>query len=856
MALRDQRVRACPTDDELQRYHAHELTEPDAAALSGHLGDCPGCAGRAARLLAEHNTWIERLRAAGPPPPTQSAQLPAPGATPPEIAGYEILQKIGQGGQGLVFRALQKSTKREVALKVLREGVYASAASRRRFEREIELAAGLSHPHIVTIFDSGVAPDGRPYFVMDYVPGLRLDRYSPAEAQIPGDRLTLFIKICQAVNFAHQRGVLHRDLKPSNILVDGRGEPHILDFGLARHIAIDEAHPVTITGQVGGTLPYLSPEQARGLPDALDVRSDVYALGVMLYELLAGVYPYPVTGDTLQVLRHIAETPPDRLRPRHGEVDDELETIVLKTLAKERERRYQTAGDLARDLDRYLAHEPIEAKRDSHLYMLRKTLRRYRVAAGVVVAFLVLIAAATVALGVMYSRQLGLRATAEHHAELAAAAEATAQRRFEQVHGLARFFVQEFDPLIAHLPGAAPAREVLVTKGLQYLDGLAQEAQEDLRLQLDLAGAYIAIGDVQGDLNAASHGDVKVALESYRKAQRMLDELAAHGEPEPPVYNTRLLCLNKIGDALASAGDHAGALASFQQALTLSQDLSVRHPDDERLQGSAISAHQRIGWILLASGQADAALAHFQRSLEFSRAQAAKHPDDLWQQRALGVALTKIAGVHYGRRELDEALEMYREFRSTAERLCATYPNDVVARRDVGVAHQWIGIILADRGESAAALDSFAASNSAFEDLLRDDPQDAGGAQMQLVTNHSKMGEIHLAAGRRDEAQRSFERTVALIEPLAQRLPDRPDVLRLQGVAYYKLAELERARALEAADAPTQRVGHWRVAAQWLQKSRAVFVDMRDRQILGPADAGVPEELASEIATGEAAAPE
>ncbi|MCC6359581.1 MAG: serine/threonine protein kinase, partial [Phycisphaerales bacterium] len=305
----------------------------------------------------------------------------------PAIEGYELITEIHRGGQGVVFRAFQRSTKREVALKVLLEGAYASETARRRFEREVELAASLRHPNIVTILDSGLSL-GRMYFAMEFIEGQRLDQYLRA-AQPPIEKtLELFEQICSAVNFAHQRGVIHRDLKPSNILVDADGVPHILDFGLAKTLRGDNpdettVHVLSTTGQVVGTLAYMSPEQAAGSDD-VDLRSDVYSLGVIFYESLLGQTPYPVTGPLGEVLNRIAQDDPTRPRSvrvssrfAHA-IDDEIETILLKCLEKERSRRYQTAGELGKDIRRYLNGEPIEAKRASGLYMFRKTLRRYR----------------------------------------------------------------------------------------------------------------------------------------------------------------------------------------------------------------------------------------------------------------------------------------------------------------------------------------------------------------------------------------------------------------------------------------------------------------------------------------------
>ncbi|MBK9120187.1 MAG: protein kinase [Phycisphaerales bacterium] len=372
----------------------------------------------------------------------------------PVIPGYTELREISRGGQGVVFNAIQQSTRRNVAIKILQHGAWAAPVQRRRFEREIELIAALDHPNVVRLYDSGVTPTGHPYYVMEFVDGIGLDKLvgsgawatdglldpNSETAAVPApidehfapllplpDALALFAKVCAAVHYAHQRGIIHRDLKPSNVRVDADGEPHVLDFGLAK--VAGEAPPDASglrsrTGEFMGSLPWASPEAIAGDPQLADVRSDVYSLGVLLFQLLTGRFPYPIMGPLRTVLDHIQQTPPHRPSTFRRDLNDELDTIVLKCLAKEPERRYQTAGELGRDIRHYLAGEPIDAKRDSLLYTLRKNLRRYRAAAWAAVLVLML---ATTTIGLIFALWLSGRQARAHDAEQIAALRAALQ---------------------------------------------------------------------------------------------------------------------------------------------------------------------------------------------------------------------------------------------------------------------------------------------------------------------------------------------------------------------------------------------------------------------------------------------
>jgi WD40 repeat protein/predicted Ser/Thr protein kinase len=305
-------------------------------------------------------------------------------ALPARVGGYRIVRLLGEGGMGAVYEAEQDSPRRPVALKVIRPGLI-SPALLKRFAREAQILGRLHHPGIAQIYEAGRAEDGQPFFAMEFVRGLPLNEYARRQRPDPATRLALVARVCDAVQHAHDQGVIHRDLKPGNILVDETDQPKVLDFGVARATDADLQTTTgrTEAGQLLGTFGYMSPEQVAGDPAALDNRSDVYALGVILFELLADRLPYRLQDLPLpEVALVIREREPSRLGAINSVFRGDVETIVAKALEKDRARRYASAGELAADIRRYLRHEPIRARPPSSLYQLRKFAQRHKALVG------------------------------------------------------------------------------------------------------------------------------------------------------------------------------------------------------------------------------------------------------------------------------------------------------------------------------------------------------------------------------------------------------------------------------------------------------------------------------------------
>jgi eukaryotic-like serine/threonine-protein kinase len=382
-------------------------------ALDDRLTSAAGRAGFLRSPLVGRAGRTSPRPASEPAPPPQGRL-----GLPDRVGRYRVLHLLGEGGMGAVYEAEQDSPHRLVALKVIRPSLL-SPAFLKRFAQEVEILGRLRHPGIAQIYEAGVAEDAQPFFAMEFIRGLPLDEYTNRHGLDPAARVGLLARVADAVQHAHDRGIIHRDLKPANILVDETGQPKVLDFGVARATGADllTAAGLTRTGQLLGTPNYMSPEQVAADPAAIDQRADVYALGIILFELLAHQLPHQLENRPLaEAARLILEHDPPRLGSIHPELRGDVETIVAKVLEKDPARRYQTAADLAADLRRWLAHEPILARPPSALYHLRKFARRHTGLVGGVaatMAALVLGLVTTVLFALGEARQRG---QAEHHA--------------------------------------------------------------------------------------------------------------------------------------------------------------------------------------------------------------------------------------------------------------------------------------------------------------------------------------------------------------------------------------------------------------------------------------------------------
>jgi tetratricopeptide (TPR) repeat protein/predicted Ser/Thr protein kinase len=568
------------------------------------------------------------------------------------IGQFRIIRTLGEGGMGVVYEAEQPNPARRVALKVIRGG-HVSPRLRRRFELESAVLARLQHPGIAAVYDAGISGEGRwatPYFAMELVEGKSLTEHASSADLSVRDRAELIARICDAVQHAHTKGVIHRDLKPANILVTTAGHPKILDFGVARLSDAEESGSTLATeaGQLVGTVAYMSPEQVAGDPNEVDTRSDVYALGVVLYELLTGTLPVEVRGATVvEAARRITDTRHIPIGARDKRLRGDLQTIVAKALEKDRDRRYQSAADLAADLRRWLANEPILARRASAGYLAWKFAQRNK---G-------LVAAGSLALLLLVGGIIGTSIGLAH----AVAQRTRADREARRATAVNEFLVTRM--LGAASPDVAQGREVTVREVLDKAEGQIDEAfPDDPLLRADLrqtvAKTYLSLGDVE---KAIASGEAALRLREAELGPDAPDTLRA---------------LNDLGSSLNRAGRLDEAEAVFRKATAgFSAALGPDSPERLSSLSSLAAVVNNLGRLAESETLQREALEGLDRTV------GPEHPDAL-------TAATNLAYLLQDLSKHDDAIALYRRVAETRHRVLGPrHPQTLNAMNNLGTAY-------------------------------------------------------------------------------------------------------------------------------------------------------------------------
>jgi non-specific serine/threonine protein kinase/serine/threonine-protein kinase len=696
------------------------------------------------------------------------------------IGPYRIVDEIGHGGMGAVFLAERADGhfEQRVAIKVIKRGMD-TAHILERFRAERQILASLDHPNVARLVDGGTTEDGRPYFVMEYIEGRPIDEYADEQRLSVPARLALFLRVCEAVSYAHQHLIVHRDIKPQNILVTAAEVPKLLDFGIAKVLeAPGDRGTMTIGGVQLLTPDYASPEQVEG--QQTTTQTDVYSLGVVLYELLTGRSPYRPTAwstpaicesvraadvqrPSTAVSRPTTEVAGGRRRQLtadraaatgtlsldrlKGQLRGDLDAIVLTALRKEPERRYRSVEQFAGDIRRHLEGRPVQAREDSLRYRAVKFARRNRVGVGAAVLVGLTLVGGTIATA-WQARE------ARRQARLAQEAQSRAERRFAEVRKVANALLFDYHDAIKDLPGATPIRERLVRDALTYLNQLAEEAGGDPSLQRELAQAYRKVADVQG---GASLGDTSGAIESQRRSVAILESVLA-AQPQDTrarwdLAESTLQLANLLGVTENTAQAHAQARRSLELFEPL---MTVSAPTlEQRL--AAAAAYDVNGALLLESGKPHDALKIHERQVRLLDAAPAAERRDARLRRAVTIAHQHIADAQVGVGDLPAALASFQRTLRLREELSAEFPNNVDYRRLVSDAHYWEADTLVRMGRLRESLEAYRRSLAISEELAAADPK-AYSPAFPLM----RVGNVLARLGEHQEALAHYRRAEAL----------------------------------------------------------------------------------------------
>jgi serine/threonine protein kinase/tetratricopeptide (TPR) repeat protein len=744
------------------------------------------------------------------------------------IGPYKLLEQIGEGGFGVVFMAEQtEPVRRKVALKVLKPGMDTRQVIA-RFEAERQALAIMDHPNIAKVFDGGATGFGRPYFVMELVKGVPITEFCDQNQLTPRQRLELFIPVCQAVQHAHQKGIVHRDLKPSNVLVtihDTLPVVKVIDFGVAKALGQELTDKTLFTGftQMIGSPLYMSPEQAGQSGLDIDTRSDIYALGVLLYELLTGTTPF--TKESFQtaaydeIRRIIREEEPPKPSTRlaqssatlpavstrrHTEPEkltkilrNELDWIVMKALEKDRNRRYETANGLALDVQRYLADEPLEACPPSALYRFRKFARRNKtmLAMGSLVA-VALVAGIAVSTWQAIRAEMSLRETerqralAESNYKQTQRQQALAEASYKQARqAVDELFVHLGDDVALNQPEFEPLRAELLKAALRYYQEFIDTWKEEPAKRAEIAASYRQVADLTQQIGAQPQAE-----SAYQAAVALQQKLAEGGDSKRSTDLARTWMM--LGRSQQSAGKYDDATRSYDESLRIYRALAEKEPAEAQYQHGIALVLDNLGWLCSERGQLDEALNCHEESVAIHQRLVDNDPKNTGLKFGLAGSYSNLGKRLTTLRRFDEALVAQNKRLVLLKELVQQRGPRRVYQEEIGGTLNCIGDVYRNSRRQKEwfkqAIAAYQEARGIQERLLKDYPTSIK-AQANLANTLINTGQIYRSHKDHAEALKTIEEGLVLLEKLVGTNPEGLSDLSALGAAY-----AEEGRALVA----------------------------------------------------------
>jgi serine/threonine protein kinase/tetratricopeptide (TPR) repeat protein len=772
------------------------------------------------QLLAAHFRSHPLLDHTGPDLTGPHVCREQPGSV---IAGrYKLLKEIGEGGMGTVWLAEQtQPVRRKVAIKLIKAGMDSKQVIA-RFEAERQALAVMDHPNVAKVLDGGLTDNGRPFFVMEYVKGVPITQYCDATRLSVPQRLHLFAQVCQAVQHAHHKGIIHRDLKPSNILVapyDDRPVPKIIDFGLAKamHQSLTDKTLHTAHEAVLGTPLYMSPEQAQLNNLDIDTRSDIYSLGVLLYELLTGTTPLErkrfkqAAWD--EIRRIIREEEPPRPSARLSSTDTlpslaacrqseplrltrlvrgELDWIVMKALEKDRSRRYETANGFALDVQRYLAGEPVLAAPPSARYRLRKLVRRHR--GSVIAASLVLCTLLAGIIGTTWGLLAARQARDREAARADGERKAKEQAQEEKKKAIA-FRNQALDALRAttgiDVEKLLGAKKELSSNEKAYLEAIAgrwqafaRQGGTDEQSRAVRAEGHFRVAHLWHKL-----GRREEARLEYERAAAIQEKLAADF-PAVPGYRRNLAQNHgNLGNLLTGLGKRAEAQQQYRKALAIEEKLAADFPAVPDYRSDLATSHNNLGNLLTGLGKGAEAEKQYRKALAIFEKLAADFPAVPDYRSALARSHYNLGALLEDLGKGAEAQQQYRMALDNPEKLAAEYPAVPEYRRNLAQSHNNLGLLLKDLGKGVEAQQQFRKALTIKEKLAADFPA-VPAYRHELASSHNNLGTLLAGLGKRAEAEKQYSKALAIQKKLTADFPAVPDYRSDLAQSHYNLGNL------------------------------------------------------------------